>query len=222
MDGGATFWRRRLHQFTVAAFAKRWTPNVNELAKPVPLPTISCVRFGKKHSHLPRLADSSYKGSAFVHWNFSIKLRKTGWLNDTFHYRFRETLLHALGRYGAICPAYCLMPDHVHLLLLGWDTSCNQRTLVRFFRKHTNVHLKKHGIEWQKQPYDNVLRPQDREKDAFQKLVGYILLNPVRKCFVNHWEQWTYLDSMIPGYPEVSLRDEDFWERFWRIYYSKH
>ncbi len=59
------------------------------------------------------------------------------------------------------------------------------------------------------------------KRDAFQKLVAYVLLNPVRKKLVERWEKWTYLDSIIPGYPEVSLRDEDYWERFWRIYYSK-
>ena len=179
------------------------------------------VRYGMKHSNLPRLTNSAYQGPAFVHWNFSMQHRKTGWLNAAFHNWFREVLLHALGRYGAACPAYCLMPDHVHLLLLGWDESCDQKVLVRFLRRHTNAHLRKHGYVWQKQAYDNVLRPNDREKDAFQKVAAYVLNNPVRKGLVECWNQWTFLNSMIPGYPEVSLRDEDYWERFWKIYYSK-
>ena len=74
--------------------------------------------------HLPRLDDSAYLGRAFVHWNFTMKNRRTGWLNDVFHFRFREVLIHGLARYGAICPAYCLMRDHLHLLVLGWGESC--------------------------------------------------------------------------------------------------
>jgi REP element-mobilizing transposase RayT len=98
-----------------------------------------------------------------------MKFRKTGWLKDSFHIQFREILLHALGRYNAVCPAYCLMPDHVHLLMLGWEESCDQKVLVRFLRKHTNAHLRTLGYEWQKQPYDNVLRPKDREKRCISK-----------------------------------------------------
>ena len=150
-----------------------------------------------------------------------MKNRKTGWLDDTFHHRFREVLLHGLGRHGAVCPAYCLMPDHVHLLLLGWEQTCLQRLLVRFLRKHTNSHLRERGYEWQKQPYDNVLRQKDREKDAFQKVASYVLQNPVRGRLVERWENWPFLDAMIPGYPEVVLRDDDFWERFWKIHHSK-
>ncbi len=113
------------------------------------------------------------------------------------------------------------MPDHVHLLLLGWERSCQQRLLVRFLRKHTNTRLRELGYEWQKQPYDNVLRSKDREKDAFEKVAGYVLNNPVRAELAERWEDWRYLDSIIPGYPDAPLRDNDFWERFWRIYYSK-
>ena len=113
------------------------------------------------------------------------------------------------------------MRDHVHLLVLGWEKTCQQRTLVRFVKKHSNSDLSERGFEWQKQPYDNVLRQKDREKDAFQKVVGYVVNNPVRAGYVERWEKWIYLDAMLPGYPEVALRDEDFWERFWRIYLSK-
>ena len=83
-----------------------------------------------------------------------------------------------------------------------------------------NNDLRARGFEWQKQPYDNVLREKDREKDAFQKMVEYVLSNPVRAGFVKRWEDWRFADSMIPGYPEVRLREADYWERFWRIYYS--
>ena len=159
-------------------------------------------------------------GRVFVHWTFTVKERRAGWLGDAFHRQFREILLHALGRYSAVCPAYCLMRDHVHLLVLGREETCHQRTLIRFLRKHTNAWLRERGFEWQKQPHDHVLRQKDREKDAFQKLVAYVLNNPVRRGCVERWEDWPYLDSIVPGYPEVTLRDEDFWERFWRIYHS--
>ncbi len=113
------------------------------------------------------------------------------------------------------------MPDHAHLLVLGWEETCRQRLLIRFLRQHTNKPLREQGFEWQKQPYDNVLRQKDREKNAFQVVANYVLNNPVRAELVDRWEDWPYLDSIIPGYPDACLRERDFWDRFWKIYYSK-
>ena len=171
--------------------------------------------------HLPRLDKSAYLGFAYVHWSFTIKERKTGWLDEEFSQFFQTILLHGLARYGAACPVFCLMPDHIHLLILGWDENCQQRTLIRFLRKHTNEHLRENGFEWQKQPYDNVLQERERERLAFEKVVHYIVENPVRAGFVESPNDWEYTGCVIPGYPEVTFRSEDFLERFWRIYYSK-
>ncbi|MDF1751229.1 MAG: hypothetical protein P1U89_00490 [Verrucomicrobiales bacterium] len=93
--------------------------------------------------------------------------------------------------------------------------------MTRFIRKQLKASLLDYGCEWQKQSFDNVLREKDRHRDAFQKVVGYVLDNPVRANYVDRWEDWKCCDSIIPGYPEVAIRDEDFWDRFWRIYYSK-
>ena len=174
-----------------------------------------------ERSHLPRLDDGAYCGRSYVHWSFTMKDRKTGWLDAEFHQEFREILLHALGRYQAVCPVYCLMKDHLHMVLIGWDVFCNQKNLIRFLRRQTNCYLAGEGFAWQKQPFDNVIREKDRPRDAFPKVVGYVLENPVRAGLVERWECWPFCDSMIPGYPEIRLRDDDFWERFWRVYYSR-
>ncbi|MCG8602121.1 MAG: hypothetical protein MI807_18400 [Verrucomicrobiales bacterium] len=174
-----------------------------------------------ENGHLPRLDEGAYRGYAIVHWNFSIKDRQTGWLDAEFHFHFREVLLHSLGRQGALCAGYCLMPDHAHLLLLGVDEKCDQREAIRFLRKHTQSDLRRRNCEWQKQPYDNVLREKDRQRFSFEKIAGYIRENPVRAGLVSNWVDWSYTGSMLPGYPEVNFRDADYWDAFWRIYYSK-
>jgi putative transposase len=68
----------------------------------------------------------------------TIEGRRTGWLTHMFHAQFRELLLHALARYQLACPAYCLMPDHLHLLWLGLAPSSDQRLAAQFFRQHMN------------------------------------------------------------------------------------
>src|SRR5260221_9874948 len=58
---------------------------------------------------LPRLPCEYYQGDAVVHWTLPIAMRGTGWLNETFQARFRETMLHAAAREGLFCPTYCLI-----------------------------------------------------------------------------------------------------------------
>ncbi len=150
-----------------------------------------------------------------------MKDRKTGWLTQSFHASFRETLLHALARYHAVCPLYCLMPDHAHILVLGWAHDCRQRTLIRFLRQHSNRTLRRdHRCEWQKQPYDNILREADRARDAFIRVANNIDENPERSKLVTEKTDWDYRGAMVPGYPDFGFDTEEFWDRFWKIYTS--
>jgi putative transposase len=85
---------------------------------------------------LPRLPRAFYQGDAFVHWTMSTHDRATGWLTETFHARFRELMLHAAAREGLFCPAYCLMPDHLHLVWLGLRLDSDQRNAMAFLRTY--------------------------------------------------------------------------------------
>ncbi len=67
----------------------------------------------------PRLAREFYQGGAVVHWTLTTFDRAQGWLNESFHQRFRELLLHTAAREGLLCPVYCLMPDHIHMVWMG-------------------------------------------------------------------------------------------------------
>src|SRR5215472_1357414 len=86
--------------------------------------------------HLPRLAPEHYRGFAAVLWTITLEPRATGWLDDRFHAHFRELLLHAAARESLFCPAYVLMPDHLHLLWLGLRAVSNQSDAMRFLRKY--------------------------------------------------------------------------------------
>ena len=69
--------------------------------------------------YLPRLPREYYQGDAVVHWTLPISHRRRGWLDEPFHTAFRELMLHAAAREGLICPTYCFMPDHLHLVWMG-------------------------------------------------------------------------------------------------------
>ena len=88
--------------------------------------------------NLPRLERGNYQGFAAVFWSHSVEERATGWLNETFHRDFREVLIHAGAKYQVVCPAYCLMPDHFHLVWMGLNSATDQLNATQFLRKQVN------------------------------------------------------------------------------------
>jgi REP element-mobilizing transposase RayT len=173
-----------------------------------------------KNDYLKRLPAEYYQGHAYVHWSMTIEGRKQGWLVPIFYYKFREILTHTLFRYGLRCPIYCCMPDHLHLLWIGILDGSDQRNAAKYFRKQLNPILEKLGVRFQIQPYDHVLREEERERAAFETVVEYIARNPERAGLVkaDGYRGYPYSGCPVPGYPELALWQDDYWVRFWRVY----
>jgi REP element-mobilizing transposase RayT len=189
------------------------------------------------HDYLRRLNAGSYEGLACVHWSMTIEGRQQGWLNPNFYSHWREIHLHTLARYQIACPAFCLMPDHLHLLWMGLSADSNQRNAAKFFREHMNDLLHRaensrfqlregmskpgdNGLahRLQLQGYDHVLTAEERQRDAFARVAFYIFENPVRKGLVKVWSDYQFTGAQIAGYPKLDAREPDYWERFWKIY----
>ena len=174
----------------------------------------------KERSYLRRLSAEAYQGEAIVHWSITVDRRQTGWLDDAFHSTFREMLLHSLARYKLSCSCYCLMPDHMHLLLVGLASApdSDQRNAIKFLRTCINRTLAPHW-KLQQQPYDHVLKEHERQRDAFASVAYYILANPERSRLVGEgcWSDYPYAGSMIAGYPDLDCSSEAFWDTYWKI-----
>ena len=165
---------------------------------------------------LPRLRHDFYRGDAVVHWTMPVALRATGWLYAGFHTYFREVMLHAAAREGLLCPVYCLMPDHIHLLWMGLRHTSDQRKGVKFLREYLAPALQPY--RFQHQAHDHVLRDEERKRNAFAKVCFYILANPVRAGLVKETEPWPFCGAIVPGYPALHPSDNDFWRLFWKLY----
>jgi REP element-mobilizing transposase RayT len=172
------------------------------------------------HDYLRRLPPEHYRGQAYVHWSMTMDDRKTGWLVPIFYYKFREILTHTLFHYRLCCPIYCCMPDHIHLLWVGILDGSDQRNAVKFFRTQLNPILAKLGAWFQQQPYDHVLREEERERSAFEDVVEYIARNPERAQLVSleRYREYKYAGCLVPGYPDLSPWQDGYWDLFWRIY----
>ena len=104
--------------------------------------------------------------------------RKAIYRDDVDRQRFLETLGQAVERFRVIVHAYCLMPNHYHLLLqtpranlsaaAGWLQTTYS---VRFNRRHRRSGHLFHGR----------FKAHLVEEDAYaRELVKYVHLNPVR------------------------------------------
>lgn len=95
--------------------------------------------------------------------------------------------------------AYCIMPNHVHLLL---DTSIQEYSLASPIRLDkilkrlkgssaikANRLLERTGSFWQKESYDHLVRNQTE----WHRIYGYILNNPYKAGLVENFSNWPYL-----------------------------
>src|SRR5438105_1418011 len=128
--------------------------------------------------YLPRLPREYYQGDAVVHWTLPVSHRRQDWLNESFHTSFRELLLHVAAREGLFCPIYCLMPDHLHLVWMGLRLDSDQINGMTFLRTYLEPELA--PAKFQPQAQDEVLREEQRKRNAFTKVCFYIAANQVR------------------------------------------
>ena len=103
-----------------------------------------------------------------------------------------QSLRHFDGRaYRLIC--YCLIPNHVHLLVYlppGFPplTATLQR-LKGYTALQANKLLGRTGQFWQRESYDHLIR----SAQELQSVVAYIAENPVKAGLVADWQQWPYM-----------------------------
>lgn len=166
--------------------------------------------------YLPRLQREFYQADAVVLWTMPVKNRATGWLTAQFHQSFRELMLHAAAREHILCPVYCLMPDHIHLVWMGLGLNSDQRNGMGFLRTYLDPYLA--PAKFQVQAHDHVLSEAERKRRAFAAVCTYLRENPVRAKLVEKGEDWPFTGAVIPGYPKMEVGAGHYWEKFWKIY----
>lgn len=87
---------------------------------------------------------------------------------------------------------YCIMPNHVHMVINveRSDTSLYRilQSLKAYTARECNRVLHRSGAFWQHESYDHVIR---NEKE-FEKIIWYILNNPVKAGLVDDWKEWKW------------------------------
>jgi putative transposase len=90
--------------------------------------------------------------------------------------------------------AYCFMPDHLHLLLIGNEDS-DLMKFIKIFKQKSGYNFKQqYGKQlWQRSFFDHVIRKREQINDV----AGYIFANPVRKKLVGDFRKYPYLGSFV-------------------------
>ena len=92
-------------------------------------------------------------------------------------------------RFRIIC--YCLMPDHLHVVVSPGDSKISFSKFLNIFKgRTTSAFRKAEGIMkiWQRSAYDHIIRVEE----DLGAIIQYIRNNPVRKGIVEKAEDYPY------------------------------
>jgi len=110
--------------------------------------------------------------------------------------------------------AFCIMPNHVHLVIepliatqfgklrdseqaqfgelrhSGFPQSLSRilHSLKLYTAKQANLLLEREGRFWLHENYDHVVR----DDGEFERIMKYVLFNPVKAKLVDSWEKWEW------------------------------
>ena len=110
--------------------------------------------------------------------------------------------------------AYCVMPDHAHVLVEGIDGQTDGRIFARRFQQKTGFLLRDTtaGRIWQRSYYDHILR---RAEDC-DDVAWYIWMNPVRKRMVQVAWDYEFSGSETVDWPPSNCAARDGWIPPWK------
>ena len=111
--------------------------------------------------------------------------------------RIARWIINQLRKHAAACEflvhAYCVMPDHVHMLVGGAAEASNMLKFVMSFKQETALAFARrtHRPLWQFKYYDHILRG----RDSADRVAWYIWSNPVRKGLCRAPADYPFLGS---------------------------
>jgi REP element-mobilizing transposase RayT len=93
-------------------------------------------------------------------------------------------------QYDLICQT--VMSNHVHLVFSVRVNGLPLHTIMGSLKKYTsrrcNEFLNRRGAFWQDENWDRIVR----DADELERIVGYVLENPVKAGLVADWRDWPF------------------------------
>jgi len=95
-----------------------------------------------------------------------------------------------LVRVGGAVGAWCVMPEHVHAILVGARDVVQWVALLKAGTTTAARRADLVGRIWQRRFHDRSLDPTT---PALEAATTYLVENPVRRGLVTHWEDWPHV-----------------------------
>jgi putative transposase len=131
------------------------------------------------HRKNKRLTPPSYVGRGIYFVTVCCEKRCPVFVTESAGTWLVKWLTRCAAQHEIAVHAYCVMPDHLHVLAEGTNENCDLVRFVSEFKQQTGYLYQRKAKKrlWQARYYDHVLRkPEDTEAVAW-----YIWTNPVRK-----------------------------------------
>jgi putative transposase len=102
----------------------------------------------------------------------------------------QQAIHHPAGK-GYDLRCYCIMPNHVHLVIALPDDAPPLVKTLQLLKGYSSFQANKllglSGAFWQAESYDHVVRPGELDR-----IISYVLENPVKAGLVDEWQKWPY------------------------------
>jgi putative transposase len=111
-----------------------------------------------------------------------------------------SSLIHSAIQHSFTIYAYCFMPDHLYILLLG-DAQSSLHKVMKTFKQETSFKFRENSNQplWQRSYYDHILR----KEEALQEVALYILNNPVRKGLLDDYQKYPFCSCLVLDTPDI-------------------
>jgi putative transposase len=139
---------------------------------------------------VPRIPRSEQLGDGLAHVISRGNRRQQVFFGERDYRRYLEFLGEALGRYGVRCYAYCLMPNHLHLLLDGSQEAISQ-AMWRANGRYAQWFNRTYGLTGHVFQGRFCSEPIESEEHLLE-LARYIVNNPVRAGLVEEASDWPW------------------------------
>ena len=131
----------------------------------------------------PRLSLACYAGAVRCFFTICTADRRPYFANLALGSTVLAELRHVSAATDIAVLAYCLMPDHAHLLLEGRSRLSEPLACVTRWKQRTAYHFRRAMGRrlWQEGYYDRILRPHEESIDV----AAYVLNNPIRAALAD-------------------------------------
>lgn len=124
--------------------------------------------------------------------------RERTFFEDADYKRYRTMLGDAARRAGAQVWAYCLMPNHVHLIVVPSDQDGLRRTFADAHRRYTGLINARH--QWTGHLWQGRFGAVAMDEAHLLAAVRYVALNPLRAGLARRARDWPW--SSTPAHIE--------------------